>query len=687
MRTTRIATLATFAVLTACGSAEKPAAAPVQPSAPSPSSAPSAAPSASSAGGASKGHDAVDRATFNRAAVRLNLPLYWTIDANKNGAIEPSETATLLFYPASSSAKWVEAGAFTSAFEEAYAKIVATKGDLTASAATPEERERRKLVLEDLDQGRATLVQNDLSGLGADDKAFVKHVLTASDMIDQLYATQIGAKALESRVPADDPASQSLFRRDWGPKCLQPLTEKNPACSSISGAPKPVCDAYPAAMQKEASFCEKLEKAPNAKALLEPFVVVREKSGALEPVPFAAAYKSQMEPIAAELRAAAGALKDPKEDALRTYLKAAAQSFVDNNWTPSDEAWAKMNATNSAWYLRIAPDEVYWDPCNHKAGFHVTFARINKDSLAWQDKLVPVEQAMEQSLATHIGKPYAARKVTFHLPDFIDIVINAGDDRKESGATIGQSLPNWGPVANEGRGRTVAMSNLYTDPDSMESRKVGAESLLSKETMGFYNPSPTPGLLNTILHEATHNLGPAHEYKFKGKTDAQWFGGGLSSMLEELKAQSGALYFIEFLRQKKLIDDAMAKQTYVDDIVWSFGHVSRGMYTDTGGRKAYSQLAAIQLGFLIDEGAITWDAAAPAANGKDTGALTIHFDKLPAAVDKLMKVVGAIKATGDKTAAEALAKKYVDGNIVPQKTITERWLRNPKASFVYSVAL
>src|SRR6185436_11638863 len=105
---------------------------------------------------------------------------------------------------------------------------------------------------------------------------------------------------------------------------------------------------------------------------------------------------------------------------------------------------------------------------------------------------------------------------------------------------------------------------------------------------------------------------------------------------------------------------------YTDGVVWSFGHISRGMYTNTGGRKAYSQLAAIQIGLLLDEGALTWDANQKAANDKDAGAFTIHFDKLPAAIEKMMKTVGAIKASGDKEAAEALTKKYVDGSIVPQ---------------------
>jgi hypothetical protein len=44
-------------------------------------------------------HDAIDRLAFNRLAVRLNLPLYWASDTNKNGIVEPNEVAALLFYP------------------------------------------------------------------------------------------------------------------------------------------------------------------------------------------------------------------------------------------------------------------------------------------------------------------------------------------------------------------------------------------------------------------------------------------------------------------------------------------------------------------------------------------------------------------------------------------------------------
>src|SRR6202012_1210737 len=106
------------------------------------------------------------------------------------------------------------------------------------------------------------------------------------------------------------------------------------------------------------------------------------------------------------------------------------------------------------------------DPCSRKAGFQVSFARINQDSISWQQKLEPKKTEMEKALAALARAPYTARQVTFHLPDFIDVVLNAGDARAPLGATVGESLPNWGKVVDEGRGRTVAMTNFYLDVDN-----------------------------------------------------------------------------------------------------------------------------------------------------------------------------------------------------------------------------
>ena len=56
-----------------------------------------------------------------------------------------------------------------------------------------------------------------------------------------------------------------------------------------------------------------------------------------------------------------------------------------------------------------------------------------------------------------------------------------------------------------------------------------------------------------------------------------------------------------------------------------------------------------------------------------------------AAARALMTRVMRIKATNDRTAAEAIAARYVDGDVVPQPTIVERWRAFPQATFVYAI--
>jgi hypothetical protein len=112
------------------------------------------------------------------------------------------------------------------------------------------------------------------------------------------------------------------------------------------------------------------------------------------------------------------------------------------------------------------------------------------------------------------------------------------------------------------------------------------------------------------------------------------------------------------------------------------------MYDDDHHPKNYSQLAAIQLGWLMKSGAVTWNAEETAANGKDKGCFAIALDKFPTAVKSLMVEVAQIKGKGDRARAEKLTKDYVDvlgDKKKVHEVITERMLRAPKASFVYAV--
>ncbi|MEZ4300521.1 MAG: hypothetical protein R3B70_36600 [Polyangiaceae bacterium] len=629
------------------------------------------------------------RADFNRGATELAMPVFWVDDTNGSGRPEADEIASLWGVSEAAPA-WVAEGKLTPAFVEAYGQIAAyVKDGPKEDGLSAEEKARRASVRAELGQGRPAVVRSDFRKASEEDRAIVGHVLAAAKIVEKIYAKQLGVAGMAKDLPAGDTASKMLFYRNQSPFCEQPKTESDASCSAIWPKPAKISGLYPASLQKDAKFCEALEKDKQSKELLFQFAAVTEQDGKLAATPYNVIFKDEMTQVAGELRAAAEAIKSQEEQPFKAYLLAAAQAFGDNDWFKADEAWAKMGVTSSKYYLRIGPDEVYFEPCSRKAGFHVSFAKVNQDSLAWQKKLEPVKKEMEETLAKMAGAPYKARDVRFQLPDFIDIIVNAGDSRNAVGATIGQSLPNWGPVAEKG-GRTVAMTNLYTDKDSLDGLQKQVESVFCKSVTERMSLDPGLLTMSTVLHEAAHNLGPAHEYKVGGKADGAVFGGPLASTLEELKAQTSAMFFADWLAKKGIIDPKQAAGSHLRDLAWAFGHIAQGMYDADKKPKPYSQLASIQVGWLLKAGAMKWSAASPAANGTDMGCFEADTSKFAPVIEELEKVVLKIKAKGDKAGAVKLRTEYVDSESEWSKlreTVRERFLRVPKTSFVYAIDL
>lgn len=633
--------------------------------------------------------DQIPRLEVNRLAAELGMPLFWDRDVDADGALDPEELAVLWTgIEPTERASWVRDGKFTEGFVLGYGQLLARKRSGPNVAGLPsEEANRQSLLRRELEQGRPAVLRTNFAGASPADRELVAHLVAASRVIERLYLEQVGSYAFHEKIPVGDGASRAVFHRNHGPWCVAPETEASPACSALPTKPRKLSGLYPEKLQAEPTFCDKLKALPNATELRSPFTVVQEKDGQLVAVPYHVAYAEPMASVARELREA-GALLGPEEAALKEYLAAAAKAFGDGSWEQADEAWAHMSATNSKWYLRIAPDEVYFEPCSLKAGFHMSFARINPKSVEWQKLLDPYKAGMEAAIAVAAGSPYAPRPVSFNVPDFIDVVLNAGNSREAHGATIGQSLPNWGPVANEGRGRTVAMTNIGNDPDGLEVLDALARSTLCNATMPTFTTAPEPHLIDTVLHEVTHNLGPAHEYRVGGKTDREIFGGPLASMLEELKAQTGALFFTDWLAHKRVLDPQLAARMHVRSVTWAFGHVSRGMTEADGKPRPYSQLSAILLGWLMQHGAIVWRAAETAANGKDVGCMDVRTDAFPGVIGALMSKVAGIKSRGDLGGAERLVADYVAATgeaKAIRATIQERWLRAPKVSYVYAL--
>ncbi|GAC1590846.1 MAG: hypothetical protein NVS3B20_17200 [Polyangiales bacterium] len=130
-------------------------------------------------------------------------------------------------------------------------------------------------------------------------------------------------------------------------------------------------------------------------------------------------------------------------------------------------------------------------------------------------------------------------------------------------------------------------------------------------------------LTAALLHEATHNFGPTVSYKHpSNRSDADVFGGDLSSMLEELKAQTGSMYWLDYLQKKGVITEGAARKSYAYDVSWAFMWTTAKM-RDGQSLSAYPVLSVIQLGALIDAGAVTFEPDTASADGKTHGAFAI----------------------------------------------------------------
>ncbi len=609
---------------------------------------------------------------FNRLAHAVAVPLFWEEGAGGDGRLSPGELRLLASAPAG--AAFLSGPGFGPDFEPAYRRLV--------------EARRVEALARELAQGRPTLVRSDLRALPANEKRFVALMEGLARQIDALYELQRGAASLRRELDAGQPLARAVFDRNHGPWCEAPETEGDPFCNALAAFPARRFDAYPADEPHDAALCSRLKAHPQSLALLDPFTAVRKKNGDFVAVPYAEAYAGPSASIARDLRAAAGALTGAGEEALERYLLAAARAFETNVWGPADEAWAAMSATNSRYYVRIGPDEVYADLCQAKAAYHLSFARIDPASLPWQQRLAARRTDLERQLATLIGPPYKPRPVTFQLPDFINIVLNAGASRQALGAVAGQSLPNWGAVAQEGRGRTVVMTNLYEDPDSRRLRRALAARLLSPATMADYADEPLASRLAVMLHEIVHNLGPHSDYAVAGKTPRQLFGGELATLLEELKAQTGALYFVAFLLADGAIDDRLARQIYVHELAWALEFMGRGLFGADGRPKTYGQVGAVQIGFFLKSGVLRWVPAPPEAPAGSGGRFEVDLARLPAAVTDLMRQVGHVKARGEVAAARALVDPFLTGPetaLLQLDEVSARVRSQPKASFVYAI--
>lgn len=372
--------------------------------------------------------------------------------------------------------------------------------------------------------------------------------------------------------------------------------------------------------------------------------VIERKDGSLKAVPYSMAYSKDLSEAAAHLRAAANATGD---QALARYLNGRADAFESNDYLQSDMDWMDLGQTAggdaSGIEVVIGPYEVYEDSLlGLKSAFEAFITVVDEAESRKLSMVAGMLDELESNLpvADH-HKNFSRGKMS--PIKVVNVVFTAGDT-KAGVQTAAFNLPNDERVRSLKGSKKVMLRNVTRAKFDKAlipiSRAVLDPALLEQIDFDAY--------FNFILmHEVSHGLGPGVISMPDGsKTTVNLALKDTYSVIEECKADILSIYNTLYMAGKDIFDRRFIERTEASYLAGIFRSIRFGINEAHGGANV------MQLNYLLDKGAVTFDNA--------TGRFGIDRDKFPGAVRDLASEVLQIEAVGDLEAARAMMQKYVD---------------------------
>ena len=507
---------------------------------------------------------------------------------------------------------------------------------------------RQALLEKEWSRYRDKVLSHSAADLSDGEKEMLRHLLNAARITEELHMLQLNPKNLEWRDEIEKSGTElekQIFNRYQSPWCMD---DESPDCCALASKPAKEIGRmhWPSDFTDEEY--ESLGAQINGEELNSPFTVVtRSEAGKLEAIPFVATeiLGPKMKELAAELRLAA---KSAPDKSLVKFLESRADALEKDDAYPYDLSDYDWIALGGDWEVTVGPYETYKNPRQLKAMFEMYVGREDKEITAELGRFKDNLQAMEDALSALVGPEiYKSRKLDPRIAiRAVDIWMAAGDGRKDRGATVAFHLPNRGKSVDEGLYKKVMMVNHSLAFEDVSKARAGL--ILNEEQIPLVDPMAD--IKNVTFHEFAHGFGAHHEMKVvnpKGKeTTVKEALRDLDSLLEEAKADTFGLWLLSFQKKNGWVKEDEEKSRYASALMHILG---LQQYPMSG---TYPRMVSLQLGWYMDAGAVTWD------DGDER--FTVHFDKMPAAVESLAKEVATIQLTGDYERGKALVDKYIE---------------------------
>ena len=516
-------------------------------------------------------------------------------------------------------------------------KQVSAMSATTASASAPSHL----VVVPDLAQRvakfRRVHMPFNSQGLTSSERQMIEKLVDAAGLLDCIYWRQSdpqGLKLYLSLAGSKDPQDELLRRylKINGSR-FDLIDDEKPF---VGIQPMPLVRGFFPQDMTRAKFDAYVAAHPDQKAAIyDGQTIVRSKGNALEAIPYHVAYGEFLEPMAKDLREAAALSDDP---AFAKFLRLRANALLTDRYFESDVAW--LDLRNPKFDVIFAPYETYLDSLlgvktSYGASVLIRNEEESKKLAVFQQYVPDLQEALplsREDLPSTRGKQSPM--------EVMDSPYRAGD-LLHGYQAVADNLPNDPRIHEEKGTKKIFWKNF------MDARVNYVILPLARRVMRPDQASLASGegyLVDTMMHEISHGLGPAFARTANGKVDIREAIGPQYAGLEEAKADVVGEFGLNWLVQHGAFPKAEQKIVYASYVAGIFRTVRFGI------AEAHGAAEMMEFNYLSEQGAIRRDPS--------TGLYEISFDRMPAAIASLAKELLEQEATGDRARAEKWFHKY-----------------------------
>lgn len=474
------------------------------------------------------------------------------------------------------------------------------------------------------------------AGLSIRERRMVEKLVAASQQLDQIYWRQIDPDALtlyESLEGSKNPKDELLRRYLWINGSRYDLFDEDKPF--VGSKPLPPGRAfYPQDLTRD-QVEQFVKQNPDKKAeIYSSTTIVRRHDNDLEGVPYHIAYRSFLEPAAKDLREAA-TLSEDREFA--NFLRLRADALLTDDYFNSDLAWVGLK--DPKFDIIFAPYEVYDDDllgvkATYGAAVMIRNQEESRKLALFQKYVADIQDALPLAPEDRPSKHGQDTPM-----EVMDVPFRSGD-LTHGYQSVADNLPNDPRVHEQKGSKKLFFKNF------MDARVDYVILPLAKYVMAPTQASKVSGeayMLETIMHEICHGLGPDYARTASGKRPITEAIGPAHSGLEEAKADVVGMFALQWLVEHEVLPKSRVEEFYATYIAGLMRTVRFGV------AEAHAQAEMMEFNYLSERGAIA---------RASTGRYSVDYTKIAGALSDLAKELLTMEATGDRARAEAWFKKY-----------------------------